>query len=165
MIIRGIDIYKMKLIENMIEPKLQIQPAGVELTLKEVETIEDTGSIDLTNKNRKIPKTKRLKFDKEGKIRLKKGTYKIRYNEIVKIPQQMIAIAYPRSSLIRSGATIFTAIWDPGYVGRSESLLLVLNDKGITLEKNARLIQLIYIKLEKEPHRTYDGRYQKENIR
>lgn len=164
MIITGLDAYKMGFVENLINPELQIQPAGIELTLNSVERIMDAGIIDLTNQLRRISKTEPIPFDDDGKIFLEMGAYKIRYNEIIKVPRNVIAIGYPRSSLIRCGATIYTAIWDPGYIGRSESLLYVFNRNGIYLYKNARILQLIFIKLSGEPHKTYDGIYQKENV-
>ncbi|MEM3616120.1 MAG: deoxyuridine 5'-triphosphate nucleotidohydrolase [Candidatus Methanomethylicia archaeon] len=164
MIITGLEAYKMGIVENLVNPELQVQPAGIELTLNSIERILEAGVIDLTNKFRKIPKTEPLSFGEDGKIFLEAGVYRVKYNEIIKMPKDVIAIGYPRSSLIRCGATIYTAIWDPGYIGRRESLLHVFNEKGIYLYKNARIVQLIFIKLSGEPHKIYEGIYQKENI-
>ncbi|MEM3615304.1 MAG: deoxyuridine 5'-triphosphate nucleotidohydrolase [Candidatus Methanomethylicia archaeon] len=164
MIITGMEAYRMGIVEGIINPEKQIQPSGIELTLRDVERIIGVGILDLTDEKREIPKTEPIPFNSDGKVFLNQGVYKIRYNEIVKIPKDMIAIGYPRSSLIRSGATIYTAIWDPGYIGRSESLLQVFNVNGIYLYRNARIIQLIFIKVAGKPHKTYDGKYQKENI-
>jgi dUTP pyrophosphatase len=164
MIITGMKAYRMGVVENLISPEMQIQPAGIELTLNSVWRFMSSGTIDFTNKHRVIPNAEQIPFDEEGKVHLERGAYKIVYNEIVKMPKNMIAIGLPRSSLLRCGATIHTALWDPGYIGRSESLLYVYNEHGITLYRNARIIQLIFIELEEEPHKTYEGRYQKENI-
>lgn len=150
-------------IEGIID-EIQIQPAGIELTLREVERFEDAGYIDLTNTKRKISKCTPLKFDSKGKIFLPPGAYKIKFNEIISVPVDVVGIGLPRSSLLRSGATIFSAVWDPGYKGRSESLLVVFNPHGITLEKNARVIQLLFIKLIEKPQKLYSGKYQLENI-
>lgn len=152
------------IIENIIN-EIQIQPAGIELTLREVEKFEDTGYIDLTNIKRKISKSTPLQFDSNGKIFLPQGAYKVRFNEVVSVPADMVGIGLPRSSLLRSGATILSAVWDPGYKGRSESLLVVFNPHGIVLERNARLMQLLFIKLLEKPHKPYSGRYQFENIK
>ncbi|MCS7365709.1 MAG: deoxyuridine 5'-triphosphate nucleotidohydrolase [archaeon GB-1867-035] len=151
-------------IENIIH-EIQIQPAGIELTLREIEKFEDAGYIDLTNIKRKISKCTPLQFDADGKIFLPQGAYKVRFNEIISIPANVIGIGLPRSSLLRSGATIFSAVWDPGYKGRSESLLVVFNPHGIFLEKNARLMQLLFIKLVEKPQKLYSGKYQFENIK
>jgi dUTP pyrophosphatase len=39
-----------------------------------------------------------------------------------------MAIGVPRTSLIRCGVTTETGIWNAGYEGRSESLMVVLSD-------------------------------------
>ncbi|MEM0319986.1 MAG: hypothetical protein QXS67_01040, partial [Candidatus Nezhaarchaeales archaeon] len=76
-----------------------------------------------------------------------------------------VAIGLPRSSLMRMGATIISALWDPGYEGRGEGLLLVENPYGIILERNARVIQLIFVRLESEPESEYRGSYMYEGLR
>ena len=86
------------------------------------------------------------------------------FNEIVSIPSDAAALARARSSLLRCGAALETALWDPGYRGRSQSLLVVYNPAGLRLKKNARLMQLIFLRLEKEAEKLYSGRYQGENI-
>ncbi|MCS7096874.1 MAG: deoxyuridine 5'-triphosphate nucleotidohydrolase [Candidatus Methanomethylicia archaeon] len=164
MIITGIDAYRMGIVENLLNEELQIQPAGIELTLNSVEKFIDAGIMDLTNEFRRVSRTEPIPFDNEEKIFLAKGVYRIKFNEVIKIPENVVAIGYPRSSLIRSGVTIYTAIWDPGYIGRSECLLCVFNDNGVYLYRNARLLQLIFIKIEGKPHKIYNGKYQKENI-
>jgi len=128
------------LIKDYININIQLQPAGFELTLRKVFKFKSHGVLDFDNSKRKISD-----------------------NEIVKVPRDMIAIALPRSSLLRSGATILTAVWDPGYEGRPEALLVVFNSHGIRLFKNARLIQLVFIKASGVT-RGYRGIYQYENI-
>jgi dUTP pyrophosphatase len=86
------------------------------------------------------------------------------FNEIVNIPKDVAALARPRSSLLRSGATLETALWDPGYRGRSQSLLVVYNPFGLRLKRNARLMQLVFLRLDNEAEKVYTGKYQGENI-
>jgi dUTP pyrophosphatase len=157
---------KTPLIEDMIDPELQIQPNGVELTVKRIEKFVGPGRIGFLNRDRELSKTEELKFNDDGWIFLKPDAYKIVFNEILNIPLDVIAIAAPRSTLLRCGVTIETAIWDSGYRGRSESLLVVLNKKGYFIRKNARILQLLFIKLVKENAiaEGYKGRYQLENI-
>ncbi len=142
----------------------QFQPAGVDLTLKEVHSFQDSGIIDFDNSKRRLSRTEPMRFDVTGRLFLPNGIYKIIYNEVVKIPDNCIALGLPRSSLLRCGVTVECALWDPGYHGRSESLLVVHNSAGITLYKNARMIQLIFIKLEDKAEKTYSGIYNRENI-
>ncbi len=152
------------LIEHMIDPEVQIQPNGIELTLQRVEAYEGPGAIGFDNSDREIPPTKKIDFDYEGWIHLPEGSYKIIFNEIVNIPKNIAAIAKPRSSLLRCGVTIETAVWDAGYGGRSESLLVVYNENGFRIRKNARIVQLLFFRLGKEVREGYSGAYQNENI-
>lgn len=155
---------KPPLVEKMIDPDVQIQPNGVELTLQRVEIHETGGSIAFDNSERKLPITKNLDFDDNGWIHLPKGGYKIVFNEIVNIPKNIAAIAKPRSSLLRCGATVETAVWDAGYSGRSESLLVVYNENGFKVKKNARVLQLLFFRLGEEVRKGYSGVYQNENV-
>jgi dUTP pyrophosphatase len=135
----------------------------VDLSLKEVYSLESAGSIDFDNSGRELSETGRIEFSGDW-VELKKGSYKIVYNEVVSIPGDCAALAYPRSSLLRCGAFIHCAVWDPGYKGRSESLLVVANENGIRLKRNARLVQLVFVKLEKAAESLYSGRYGGENL-
>lgn len=155
---------KPPLVEHMIDPDIQIQPNGIELTLHRIELHENSGAIAFDNSERKLPRTKNLDFDSEGWIHLPKGSYKIMFNEIVNIPKNIAATAKPRSSLLRCGATVETAVWDAGYSGRSESLLVVYNENGFKIKKNARVLQLLFFRLGEEVRKGYSGVYQNENI-
>jgi dUTP pyrophosphatase len=155
---------KPPLVEQMIDSNMQVQPNGIELTLQRVEAHENSGAIAFDNSERKLPETKNIDFDKEGWVHLPKGSYKIIFNEIVNIPKNIAAIAKPRSSLLRCGATVETAVWDAGYSGRSESLLVVYNEKGFKLRKNARVLQLLFFRLGEDVLQGYSGIYQNENI-
>jgi dUTP pyrophosphatase len=150
-----------QLVTNMINPEVQVSPNGVELTLDEVFTFQGPGTVDFSNKERQIPKYRVLNL-KEGCYELEPGTYIITYNETVHIPQDMIAIGRPRSSLLRSGATIESAVWDAGYEGRSRGLLTVYNPYGFVLKPNARLLHLVFFKLLQETE-SYSGMYQGES--
>ena len=152
------------LVEQMINPEIQIQPNGIELTLSRVEVHEGSGAIAFDNSERKLPQTKNLDFDKDGWLHLPKGSYKIVFNEIVNIPKNIAAIAKPRSSLLRCGVTLETAVWDAGYSGRSESLLVVYNEKGFSIKKDARVLQLLFFRLGEEVLKGYSGVYQNENV-
>ncbi len=155
---------KPPLVEEMIDPKVQIQPNGIELTLSRIEIHEGSGAIAFDNSERKLPAVRSIDFDTEGWVHLAEGSYEIIFNEIVNIPKNLAAIAKPRSSLLRCGVTVETAVWDAGYSGRSESLLVVHNKKGFKIRKNARVLQLLFFRLDEEVRNGYSGIYQKENI-
>lgn len=157
-----IKLAKKGMIRDYLDLKIQVQPAGFDLTVREVFKIKDEGALDFDNKERKIPRAEKLEWEGDWMF-LEPGAYKIVYNEIVKIPRDVVAIARPRSSLLRMGAFVATAVWDPGYEGRSESLLVVMNPKGIRLKRNARVVQLIFLRLSGETE-GYKGEYKGENI-
>ena len=152
-----------RLIEGYIDLETQLQPAGFDLSLAEVYEYIDAGSVDFTNEERRLPEMRPLKPDGEGWFRLPRGCYLIVYNEAVRIPLDIVAIARPRSTLLRCGASIETAVWDPGYEGRSSSLLVVHNPNGIRLKRDARVTQLLFLRINRVGE-GYRGAYQRERL-
>jgi len=151
------------LIEGLIDSDIQIQPNGIDLSLQSVMRLEGQGQLDFSNKDRKLPHTPPIEFGPNGWIMLDPGSYLVSFNEIVNLPLNIMALGKPRSSLLRMGATIETAVWDAGYVGRSQCLLVVHNPQGIRLARNARILQLVFFRLASETE-GYSGAYQEENI-
>lgn len=78
-------------------------------------------------------------------------------------PLDVAAMARTRSTLLRNGAVIETAVWDPGYNGRSSSLLVVHNPYGIRFKKDARIAQLVFFRIN-EVGEGYTGVYQNERL-
>jgi dUTP pyrophosphatase len=148
----------------MIDTETQTQMCGIELTLNKIERFTTAGAVAFDNSERKLPQTEPIDFDPTGWIELSAGSYLVTFNEIVNIPKDVAALARARSTLQRCGASLETALWDPGYRGRSQSLLVVYNPQGLRLKKNARLMQLVFMRLEKEAEKVYSGKYQGENI-
>jgi len=136
------------LISDWIDLDVQLQPAGFDLTLREVRSFASPGYIDFDNSGRVVSDTVPIPFDSRGRVHLSKGPYLVVFNEVVNLPLDVAAIARPRSSLIRCGATVETALWDPGYSGRARSLLVIYNDHGLTLERNARIVQLVFFRVQ-----------------
>ena len=151
------------LVEGLINRDEQVQPSGIDFTLDEVMKFKTAGQVDFDNSERKLPEMEVIEPD-DGWFSLPHGVYKVRFNEIVHIPKNLVGIARPRSTLLRCGATMNTALWDPGYEGRSESMLTVMNPKGIRLKKNAKIMQLVFLTLD-EATEGYSGKYQGENIK
>jgi len=90
---------------------------------------------------------------------LKKGSYKVLTNEIINLPYNLVALAFSRTSLLRMGCFTQHGVWDAGFQGKSEFILVVENPYGIKIKQNARLAQLIFIKI-KETKQGYQGLYQ-----
>ena len=151
------------LIEGYINLEEQVQPNGVDLTLREVALLQSPGKIAVNDSQRLVSDLAPLVFDGMGFIDLMAGAYIITYNEIVHLPKNIMALATPRSSLLRCGVTVNTAVWDAGYSGRSQSLMIVYNPQGFRLQRNARIVQLVFLELAQETE-GYHGVYQGENI-
>lgn len=154
-------ILSAKLFDDIISEG-QYQPAGFDVSLRAVYSFKSAGKIDFDNKERRISDVEPIKFV-ENEVHLQKGFYKIIFNEYVKIPKDVVGFCFPRSSLLRCGATLECAVWDPGYEGRSEALLVVGNDHGLILKKNAKIGQMVFVKLLEITNETYEGRYKGEN--
>ncbi|HID72863.1 TPA: deoxyuridine 5'-triphosphate nucleotidohydrolase [Candidatus Micrarchaeota archaeon] len=140
----------------------QYQPAGIDITLKEVCRFSNAGKIDFDNRERKISDVESLVYENE-EVHLAPGAYKVIFNEYVKIPGNVAALCLPCSSLLRCGVTLECAVWDPGYEGRSEALHVVRNEHGVTLKRNAKIGQMVFIRLVEGSDSPYEGRYKGEN--
>jgi dUTP pyrophosphatase len=151
------------LVEGWLNLEEQLQPNGFDLTLRDVAMLQTAGAIPVDNRQRQVSTLAPLVFDGLGYIDLIPGPYLITYNEVVHLPKNVMALAAHRSSLLRCGVTVGTAVWDAGYEGRSQSLLVVHNPLGFRLQKNARIIQLVFFQLSQETE-GYKGKYQGENI-
>ena len=165
---------------DAINLSVQTQGAGIDLTLRTVERFTGIGVIDFDNSRREIPQTEPIQWveptgaylDNDGNmeyardlinaayINLEPGGYIAKYNEVVVVPNDALGIVLPRSSMMRSGATIYSAVWDPGYNGRGLGLMQVMTP--IKLYRNARICQIFFIRLESNTERLYDGNYQGE---
>ena len=151
------------LVESYINLEEQMQPNGFDLTLHEVALLQTSGKIATSNSQRLVSDLAPLVFDGLDFIDLMPGAYIITYNEIVHLPNNVMALARPRSSLLRCGVNVATAVWDAGYSGRSQSLMVVYNPQGFRLQRNARIVQLVFFQLTMETD-GYQGAYQDENI-
>lgn len=156
-------INERQLIEGYVDLDTQIQPGGFDLSLREVRVFEEMGSVDFSNEERTIASTRPLKPDEDGWYELKRGCYLIVYKEVVCMPLGLAAIARPRSTLLRCGAAVETAVWDPGYHGRSSSLLVIHNPHGLRLKRGARVAQLVFLDINKVEE-GYSGVFQNERI-
>ncbi len=142
----------------------QVQPNGVDVTLHSVSRYGGRGTVAASNADRVLPELEALEFDAAGFIDLDPGPYHIVYNEVVNLPLDLMALGRPRSSLARCGVSVHTAVWDAGYNGRSTSLLVVNNPAGFRLQRNAKVMQLVFFGLSRRADQGYSGRYQGENL-
>ena len=151
------------LVENLCDVQQQVQPNGIDLTLKEIALLSSTGSMGSGNEGRVLSTTSPLVFDGLGRVDLLPGCYLITFNEVVNIPRNIMALARPRSSLLRCGVSVHNAVWDAGYSGRSQGLMVVYNPQGFRLYRNARIVQMVFSPLSNEVNEGYKGIFQGEN--
>ena len=62
---------KPPLVENMVDPGLQVQENGIELTVREIHEWGGRGSISLCNEERKLPDCTPITFDENGWLLLR----------------------------------------------------------------------------------------------
>ena len=152
------------LVEGYLDLEAQLQPNGFDLTLREVHEFTSAGETGPGTRPSTLSQSTPLSFDADGCLHLSAGAYMITLNEIVGLPRHVMALARPRSSLLRCGVAVHTAVWDAGYSGRSQALLTVHNPSGYRLSKDARLLQMVFIYLARPVEEGYRGRFLGENI-
>lgn len=121
-------------------------PASVDLTLGK-------SYIDLANE-------KEYTFSEIGKLLLKPGQAVLATTaEYIKLPPDLAASVYLKSSLARQGLDHALAGWvDPGFQGQ---LTLELHShRPIELAPGQRIVQLVLYSMQAEPETAYRGRYQ-----
>ncbi len=155
------------LLEECPDLSNQLQPNGIDVTVRSVASYspgDRAGAIGVSDADRVLPEFAELDFGRDGWLALPPGQYLVTFNEVVNLPRWLMALGRPRSSLLRMGVTLHTAVWDAGYSGRSQALLVVHNADGFRLQRDARIAQLVFFPLSAADDRGYDGRYQRENL-
>ncbi len=156
-------IVKGKLVENFPHLDTQLQPNGFDLTVEKIFRFEK-GKIDFSNSERELPEGKEIpavkkENDEYGWWDLSEGEYKIKTNEKINLPNNMIGILFPRSSLLRIGCFTHHALVDSGFKGRLE-FILVVGKQGLKLKENARVSQIVFRKVEETEE--YSGIHKQE---
>lgn len=157
-------IKEKNLIEGYIELDTQLTPNGFDLSAGSIFSFAGRGALDFSNKERRLPEGRQIPpykadtKDKFGWWHLKKGVYKVRTNETVNLPNDLTALAFARTSLLRMGAFTQHGVWDAGFRGKGEFILVVENSKGISIKENARVAQLVFLPI-KEVGCGYQGIY------
>ena len=152
------------LIEGYLELDAQLQPNGFDLSVQQVARFTSRGQLGAANEDRRLPETEVMAFGAGGWLNLAPGSFLVTFNEVVSLPPDLMALGRPRSSLLRAGVSLHTAVWDAGYKGRSQSLLTVHQPSGFRLQRNAPVAQLVFFRLGSAPGEGYGGRYQGEGL-
>lgn len=142
------------LIENFPDLETQLSENSFDLTAKKILKFKGKGQQDFSDSEQVIPETEIIKpqkknnKDKYGWWKLKKGTYKIKTNEKVNLPDNMTGKIFPRACIVKMGSLISANIVNKGYQGNFELLLVVENPEGIELKENARIAQIVFERIK-----------------
>ena len=136
----------------------QVQPAGYDVSVSKIFSYSEDQ--DFTLSIAKAKNSPLLEVEPSaGFYELKKGAYCVELNEITTIPGNAIGILFPRSTLLRNGLDLRTALFDPGYSGQPKVMLVC--HKKARIERYARIGQIIILQSSGE-FRKYSGQYQGE---
>ena len=145
-----------KLLENVDEKN--IQPAGVDLRVKCIYRLKNGGFLGI--KNRRTPDVEVVAKYKEEKFTLKPNEFVlVETMEKVNMPNDLLALILPRSSLFRCGVSLHTAVVDPGFIGTLTFGMKNLSEHPFEIEIGTRIGQIVFEEV-KENVKMYDGKYQ-----
>lgn len=150
------------MVTNIKDLKLQLQPTCLDLTIKDIYKFKSAGCLDFDNSKRKLSLKYLIQPHPNGEYDLPTGYYQIECNERFNMPLDIVGKTISRSSLQRCGATIEGGYFDPGFVGKGVSLLVVFNSEGLILFRDARISQMEFELTE--PTESYNGAYQETGV-
>lgn len=155
-------------VQNYIDIDVQVQQVGMDLTLRSVMQVMSRSRLDVDKNTTELPTYRVLEpstsvtNDRKPHYVLDPcETYIFKSNEIFKIPTNMFALIYPRSTLTRMGIILVSAVVDPGYEGYLT--FAVRTTTNVLIEPNARFAQIIFYELDEHAPK-YNGSYQKSGI-
>lgn len=146
----------------------KVNPNGVDLTPKQVRRIPESATIVLHGEKRGfiegtevVEKKEEMSPDEEGFYLFRRGgLYELRFPR-VSVPSTCTGFAFPRSTVNRLGIIkLETAVFDSGYSG--EPTQTIFTPLDALVHKDESLIQLVFIRNEREASSPYNGRYQNE---
>lgn len=146
----------------------QYQPTGIDLTLDNIKTLEETHlhMHGLFKDIKVLPEQKELKTNTvqvKGSLRQvytlePKSHYIATTKEKIKIDSNSAQFYLPRSSLLRAGISVQTALGDAGFNGHLSFLIINHNTFPFVIEKGARFAQLVDMQAQ-GVDAEYDGDY------
>ncbi len=151
-----------KLVENLSERELK-NPEGAGFDLRIGELYKVSGGGFLGIEERKTPKMELIAAYKNGKtkkVELKPNVYyTIKTIEKVNMPENLLAIMTPRSTLFRSGVYIFGGQTPPGYKGALIMGIYNFRKVPFKLEMGSRIVHIMFFQTAGESN-LYRGQWQ-----
>ena len=150
------------LVTNLSKRELE-NPEGAGFDLRIGELYEISGQGFLGETERETPEAKLIAKYEEGKtneIQLKPHTYYLlKTMEDVDMPENLLALMTPRSTLFRSGVYIFGGQIPPGYQGGLSMGILNYRDTDFRLEMGARVVHIMFFEVKGKGN-LYRGQWQ-----
>ena len=155
-------VKEQKLVENLSDRELtNPEGAGFDLRIGELYEISGQGFLGVTE--RETPEMTLIAKYEEGKITevlLKPQVYYLfKTIEEVNMPENLLAIMTPRSTLFRSGVYVFGGQVPPGYQGGLSMGIFNYRDTDFRLEMGARVVHIMFSEVKGEGN-LYRGQWQ-----
>jgi deoxycytidine triphosphate deaminase len=151
-----------KLVENLSQRELE-NPEGAGFDLRVGELYEIKGKGFLGIEERETPQIKSIaKFDSQKPIKVSlapKTYYLMRTVEKLNMPDNLLAIFTPRSTLFRSGVYVFGGQTAPGYKGELTVGIYNFRDENFDLEMGSRVFHIMFFEVRGESN-LYRGQWQ-----
>jgi len=153
-------VKKKKLVENLSGRELK-NPEGAGFDIRIGELYEVKGKGFLGVEERETPKIKLIaKYGSKKKVVLKPRTYYLmRTMEKLNLPENLLALFTPRSTLYRSGVYIFGGQTAPGYQGELTTGIYNFRDEKFELEMGARVMHIMFFEVKGKSN-LYRGQWQ-----
>ncbi|MCX6702547.1 MAG: 2'-deoxycytidine 5'-triphosphate deaminase [Candidatus Wolfebacteria bacterium] len=155
-------VKKKKLVQGLSLRELQ-NPEGAGFDLRIGELYELKGSGFLGVAERETPKIKLIasyKKDGEKKIKLKPNTYYVMGTiEKVNLPENLVALMRPRTTLFRSGVHLLLGAVAPGYNGGLNFGMVNLRSVPFYVEMGARVVHIQFFQVQGK-NNLYRGQWQ-----
>jgi deoxycytidine triphosphate deaminase len=149
-----------RLVENLSERELKApEGAGFDLRIGELYEVEGKGFLGV--EERETPKIKLIvKHNSKKKVVLEPRTYYLmKTMEKLNLPENLLALFTPRSTLYRSGIYIFGGQTAPGYRGELTTGIYNFRDEKFELEMGARVIHIMFFEVKGKSN-LYRGQWQ-----
>jgi len=151
-----------KLVENLSERELK-NPEGAGFDFRIGELYEVSGKGFLGVEERETPKISLVAKFEEGKMKKvtlePKTYYLMKTMEKLNLPENLVAIFTPRSTLYRSGVYIFGGQSAPGYKGELTMGIYNFRAEPFELEMGARVLHMMFFEVKGKTS-LYRGQWQ-----
>lgn len=151
-----------KLMEGLCERELTTpEGAGFDIRIGELYKIKGKGFMGVTE--RETPDMELVVKYEEGKtikaVLEPQVYYLMKTIEKVNMPNDLLAISTPRSTLFRSGVYIFGGQVPPGYCGELSMGIYNFRNEPFELEMGARVLHIMFSEVKGESN-LYQGQWQ-----